>query len=181
MPRKPRMYLPGVPCHIIQRGNNQGERVGRMSEVMMQRYHNTEWNYIVPDWYGLGISLENQTLINRHVPQLLNIPGFRIAVIEPILGEIDISPYIDDLDWVIVGSETGEGCRPAKSNWFRKLRDATKAAGKPFFIKQLGTSHKSPARELDGRTWDEFPDGYIKKVTGVKESRSRAADDLLVF
>lgn len=25
MPRKPRMYLPGVPCHIIQRGNNREE------------------------------------------------------------------------------------------------------------------------------------------------------------
>jgi len=23
MPRKPRMYLPGIPCHIIQRGNNR--------------------------------------------------------------------------------------------------------------------------------------------------------------
>ena len=23
MPRKPRMYLPGYPCHIIQRGNNR--------------------------------------------------------------------------------------------------------------------------------------------------------------
>ncbi len=23
MPRKPRIYLPGVPCDIIQRGNNR--------------------------------------------------------------------------------------------------------------------------------------------------------------
>ena len=23
MPRKPRMYLPGVPSHVIQRGNNR--------------------------------------------------------------------------------------------------------------------------------------------------------------
>ncbi|HHH42565.1 MAG TPA: transposase [Gammaproteobacteria bacterium] len=23
MPRKPRMYMPGVPCHVIQRGNNR--------------------------------------------------------------------------------------------------------------------------------------------------------------
>lgn len=23
MPRKPRMYLPGMPCHVIQRGNNR--------------------------------------------------------------------------------------------------------------------------------------------------------------
>ena len=26
MPREPRMYLPGVPCHVIQRGNNQAAR-----------------------------------------------------------------------------------------------------------------------------------------------------------
>jgi len=23
MPRKPRMYVPDVPCHVIQRGNNR--------------------------------------------------------------------------------------------------------------------------------------------------------------
>ena len=23
MPRKPRMYLAGVPCHVVQRGNNR--------------------------------------------------------------------------------------------------------------------------------------------------------------
>jgi len=23
MPGKPRMYLPGIPCHVIQRGNNR--------------------------------------------------------------------------------------------------------------------------------------------------------------
>lgn len=23
MPRKPRMYLPGVPAHVVQRGNNR--------------------------------------------------------------------------------------------------------------------------------------------------------------
>ena len=23
MPKKPRMYLPDVPCHVIQRGNNR--------------------------------------------------------------------------------------------------------------------------------------------------------------
>ena len=23
MPRKPRLYVPGIPCHVIQRGNNR--------------------------------------------------------------------------------------------------------------------------------------------------------------
>lgn len=119
---------------------------------MMQRYNNPEWHHSVPDWYGLGASLENQTLINRRLPHLFKVRGFQIAVIEPILGEIDLSPYIGKLDWVIVGSETGQGGRPADTDWFRELRDTTKTAGKPFFIKQLGTSHKSPERALDGRT-----------------------------
>jgi protein gp37 len=143
------------------------KRVQRMCDIMIQRYNIPAWNHIVPDWYGLAASLENQTLINERLPHLLEVPGFRIAVIEPILGEIDLSPYINKLDWVIVGSETGQGSRPANIDWFRKLRDTTKPAGKPFFIKQLGTSHKSPQRTLDGRTWDDFPGGYVKEVKRV--------------
>jgi len=141
------------------------KRVERMCTIMTDRYKDSHLGDRVPDWYGLGASLENQELIDKRLPHLLRVAGFRIAVLEPILGEIDLS---DRLDWIIVGSETGDGARPANPDWFRKLRDVTKAAGKPFFIKQLGTSHKKPLRELDGRTWDEFPNGYIKKVKGVK-------------
>jgi protein gp37 len=42
------------------------------------------------------------------------------------------------------------------------MRDEVKAAGLPFFIKQLGTNHKEGIRELDGRQWNEFPDGVEK-------------------
>lgn len=112
--------------------------------------------------------------------------SLRIAVLEPILSEIDLSEFIDELDWVIVGSETGDKARPANKDWFRKLRDVTKTAGKPFFIKQLGTSHENQKRELDGRTWDEFPEGYVKKVKGVGNkpdptAQSAVAADLLSF
>ena len=158
----------------------------RMCKFMTERYKDSALGDNVPDWYGLGASLENQDLVDDRLPSLVKVPGFRIAVLEPILGEIDLSEYIDELDWVIVGSETGDNARPADKEWFRKLRDVTKAAGKPFFIKQLGTSHENQERELDGRTWDEFPEGYIKKVKGVvsrprQPVRSAAADDLLVF
>lgn len=147
------------------------KRVARMREIMEARYRKDDGTHQVPAWYGLGASLENQKLTDRRLPDLLAIKGFRIAVIEPILGRVDLTAYIDSLDWVIVGSETGERCRLAKHDWFRALRDVTKAAGKPFFIKQLGTSHKSPMRELDGRTWDEFPVGFFKRVKGVKKAQ----------
>jgi protein gp37 len=147
------------------------KRVERMCQLMIERYHKARFGNRVPDWYGLGASLENQKLVDRRLPALLRVNGFRIAILEPILGPVDLSAYIGGLDWVIVGSETGGGAWPADPDWFRHLRDVTKAAGKPFFVKQLGTSHKAPERELDGRTWDEFPAGYVKQVKNVTTVR----------
>ena len=146
------------------------KRVERMARLLIERYPDEEHGHRVPDWYGLGASLENQARVNSRLPHLLQVNGFRIAVLEPILGPIDLGAFVDRLDWVIVGSETGEGCRPAAADWFRQVRDVTKQAGKPFFIKQIGTSHQDPERVLDGRSWDEFPDGYVKKVSGVRRA-----------
>lgn len=48
--------------------------------------------------------------------------------------------------------------RPERIGWVRDIRDQCVAAGVAFFHKQWGgtTSH-SAGRELDGRTWDQFP------------------------
>lgn len=85
------------------------------------------------------------------------------------------------LDWVVAGGESGPGARPADPDWFRLLRDQCQAAGVPFLFKQWGNwspdgdapiypgvppknhsmvwcaSKKLAGRELDGRTWDEYP------------------------
>ncbi|HEX5077693.1 MAG TPA: DUF5131 family protein, partial [Geminicoccaceae bacterium] len=42
------------------------------------------------------------------------------------------------VDWVVVGGESGSGARPFDIAWARSLRDQCKAAGVPFFLKQLG-------------------------------------------
>jgi protein gp37 len=47
--------------------------------------------------------------------------------------------------------------------WVRRLRDEAIAADVPFFLKQLGQAHgKDVLRDLDGRTWDQFPAGFTK-------------------
>lgn len=44
--------------------------------------------------------------------------------------------------------------------WVRDLRDRATAAGVAFHFKAWGGPHsKAAGRELDGRTWDEFPGG----------------------
>ncbi|MBN3832897.1 phage Gp37/Gp68 family protein [Burkholderia sp. Ac-20344] len=43
-----------------------------------------------------------------------------------------------EIDWVIVGGESGPGARPMHPDWARSLRDQCAAAGVPFLFKQWG-------------------------------------------
>lgn len=48
-------------------------------------------------------------------------------------------------------------------DWVRRVRDEAVGAGVKFLVKQLNDKHGDHAvRELDGRTWDEFPEGFGK-------------------
>src|SRR5215472_850141 len=42
---------------------------------------------------------------------------------EPLLGPIDLRPYLPDIDWVIVGGESGNYPRAMNPDWARSLRD----------------------------------------------------------
>lgn len=65
------------------------------------------------------------------------------------------------VDWLITGGESGYDPRPCDLAWVRSIRDQCNAAGVAFFHKQHGGSRKVGGtwggRQLDGRTWDEYP------------------------
>jgi protein gp37 len=133
------------------------KRAERMATFITARYGET-----VPDYLACGVSIENQKLANERLPHLQRINGHRFVMIEPMLGPIDLTGF-ENVSWVVLGSETGGNARPMDLDWARKVRDFAKHNNLPFFLKQVGTSHKSPTRELDGQTWDEFPEGFVKK------------------
>ena len=65
---------------------------------------------------------------------------------------------LDNIDWVIVGGESGAGARPMLKEWVTEIRNQCVAANVPFFFKQWGGMRKKRAgRELDGTTWNEMP------------------------
>ena len=62
------------------------------------------------------------------------------------------------LDGVFKGGESGPGARDMRATWVRSIRKQCRAVSVPFFFKQWGGVFKKAAgRELDGRTYDEFP------------------------
>ena len=77
--------------------------------------------------------------------------------LEPLLGPL---PELDlrGIDWVIVGGESGPGCRPIREEWVLDIQAQCQRRGVPFFFKQWGGKNKKKSgRLLRGRTWDEMP------------------------
>lgn len=67
--------------------------------------------------------------------------AIRFPSCEPLLGPIEYSGLLDNVDWVIVGGESGSGHRPMDLEWARSIRDRCRAAGIAFFFKQVGAYH----------------------------------------
>jgi protein gp37 len=114
----------------------------------------------------LGVSCENQATAALRIPLLLDTPAWvRWVSCEPLLGAIALDHADRDalcdggLDWVVAGGESGPGARPVDPGWVRSLRDQCAAAPRTaFYFKQWGgRTAKTGGRELDGRTWDEYP------------------------
>lgn len=105
----------------------------------------------------LGVSVENGDYFWR-LDELRRTPAaVRFVSFEPLLGSVKAAP-LHQIDWAIVGGESGPRARPMEEEWVHEIRAACRTTGTAFFFKQWGGRNKKQAgRELDGRTWDEFP------------------------
>jgi protein gp37 len=166
----------------------------------------------------LAVSIENRRFVHR-ADLLRETPAaVRFISAEPLLGPLmppwesghwtpdergrhDLyeGPGLDltDIDWLIVGGESGHQARRMDLQWVRDLRDATRCSAcggsrarqgdygtegdgwcdscegvgshTAFFFKQVGgRTPKAGGRELDGRTWDELPRGRDQNAAGER-------------
>jgi protein gp37 len=125
----------------------------------------------------LGASIVNQEEADRDIPKLLRQPALvHFVSMEPLLGPVDLRTALweccgepdvgaeymgavericcgkpeprDELDWVIVGGESGPEARPMHPEWARSLRDQCAAAGVRFFMKQMTKKAEVPVELL---------------------------------
>jgi protein gp37 len=127
-------------------------------------------------WWG--VSVENRRDGLPRVDDLRAAPAqTRFLSVEPLLedlGQIDLN----GIHWMIVGGESGPGCRPLEENWVTSVRDQCRAAGVPFFFKQWGGLHKAKAgRMLDGTTYDEKPPRHAAPI--IEDGKRKAILDEL--
>jgi Protein of unknown function (DUF5131) len=113
----------------------------------------------------LGVTAENQREADRRLPLLCRTPAVcRFVSAEPLLGMINLAPWLGPVSWVIAGCESAPGKRPGKRPtdlaWIRSLRDQCQAADISFWLKQLVVDGMvSELPQLDGQRWSERPEG----------------------
>ena len=134
------------------------KRPERMASLVTDRI-----GEILPNVW-LGTSIEDADVVDR-VRHLRKVPAaIRFISFEPLIGAVG-AVDLSDIQWAIVGGESGKSARPIKEDWIDEIYTQCLTAGTAFFFKQWGTwgkdntkrSKKANGREYRGRTWDEMP------------------------
>lgn len=112
----------------------------------------------------MGVSVENNSVINR-ISDLQKIPAaIRFISFEPLLGPIKNFPT-EGIGWVIVGGESGPNARKIDPTWIEPIFDTCRDYNIPFFFKQWGgTNKKKTGREFHGREYSERPEIHSLQI-----------------
>jgi protein gp37 len=138
--------MAACPQHTFQVLTKRSRRLKEMADRL-------SW----PANVWMGVSIEDERVLNR-IDDLRQVPaGVRFLSCEPLIGPLEKLP-LDGINWVIVGGESGPGARPMKQEWVESILKQCRRAKVAFFFKQWGGTRKcTTGRELNGRTYDELP------------------------
>jgi protein gp37 len=132
--------------HTFQILTKRPDRMARLSKTLR----------VLPNVW-LGTSVENGDYIGRLDDLRCAKATIRFVSFEPLLGPVGQAD-LSNIDWAIVGGESGPRARPMDAQWVDQIRASCGRTGTAFFFKQWGGRNKAKTgRSLHGRTWDEFP------------------------
>jgi len=125
------------------------KRSERLSEL------NKELKWSENIW--MGVSVESKKHIGRIDHLRITSANIKFLSLEPLLSSLE-NLNLENINWVIVGGESGFKARPIKEEWVLDIQNQCENAKIPFFFKQWGGKNKKKAgRELSGKTYDALP------------------------
>lgn len=132
----------------------------------------TAWLTEPPANVMFGASVVDQKSCEDVARHLAKVKGRKFLSIEPLLEQVNMGPFVRwtkakeihgyddyamDVDWVIVGGESGPKARPFKAEWAENILEWCRRTKTPFFMKQMGGKKKPFAPIPDDILIREFP------------------------
>lgn len=170
--KKPRMifvnsmsdlFHKDVPIAYIQEifkvMNNNPQHVFQLltKRADILNYYDSEgwlrWSHNI--W--MGVTVEDATVMKRI--DLLRETGAKVKFLscEPLLSDLP-NMNLHNIDWVIVGGESGRTPRPIQEEWVLNIKEQCNAQKSAFYFKQWGgTNKKKNGRLLEGKIYSEMP------------------------
>jgi protein gp37 len=128
------------------------------------------------DWppnVWMGVSVESSDYKSRIDHLRKTGAAIKFLSLEPLVGDLG-KLNLENIDWVIVGGESGPGARPMQPEWVSNIQRQCKQGEVAFFFKQWGGVQKKRAgRKLGGRTYDEMP-GAVRPFVILQPSSAEA-------
>lgn len=114
------------------------------------------FNYCKPDdWDNgfdnvtIGVSCENQKAVDGRLSILCSQPiKHRNIILQPLIEEVDIEPYLFNIELVIVGGEYGQTARPLHFDWVLKIQEQCVRANVRFEFRQCATHFVKDGKEF---------------------------------
>ncbi len=112
-----------------------------------------DWSHNI--W--MGVTVEDASVMNRI--DLLRETGAKVKFLscEPLLSDLP-NMNLKNIDWVIVGGESGRTPRPIEEEWILDIKEQCNTQKSAFYFKQWGgTNKKKNGRTLKGNLYSEMP------------------------
>ncbi len=134
------------PQHIFQVLTKRAERLFEIHKQL---------NWTKNIW--MGVSVEDERVVNRIDFLRQTNAKTKFLSCEPLIGPLT-NMNLKDINWVIVGGESGRKARPMKEWWVWNIKQQCHEQEVLFFFKQWGgINKKKSGRMLAGKTYDEMP------------------------
>lgn len=149
----PLAFIQAVFQTMVETPQHTYQVLTKRSERLRELASHLPW----PANVWMGVSVEDERVMHRVADLQATPAAIKFLSCEPLIGPL---PGLDlrNIDWVIVGGESGPGSRPMNAEWVHDIHDACDDQDVAFFFKQWGGVRKDlTGRLLHGRTYDQMP------------------------
>jgi len=125
----------------------------KRAERLFEIHHLLNWSSNI--W--MGVSVEDERVIGRIDFLRRTNAKTKFLSCEPLIGPLP-NLLLTNIDWVIVGGESGKKSRSMNEVWVWDIMQQCRMQEVAFFFKQWGGKNKKKAgRLLGGQIYDEMP------------------------
>jgi len=131
----------------------------KRAERLFEIHKELKWTHNI--W--MGVSVENEKVKGRIDFLRKTNAKVKFLSCEPLIGPLR-KLNLKNIDWVIVGGESGRTPRPMDADWVLDIQEQCKISDVAFFFKQWGGKNKKVnGRLLNGKTYDEMPEILLQE------------------